>query len=302
MKSFNFIIVIIVCFSCNNKRNHTQQAVIQFIDTMIIESVIPDIGSKKEFEYQYGEANNQIGFRLNGDHIPETVNCICINGDFAYVSDIPQGKIKKINLVSGKIEQAVPIPFSRYLNIKNTNYQWIDDENYNTVERICFFNNHFYLITFWGEIIILDTNLNFVTRIIPSEKFFGYKNIFYQSEDTLLFYRAPPETLFKDTNNRYFRCFVLTNQNFELSTDTVNGGVDFYEKIEPRLILGKKISSPPYEGLNFYYKDTKYEADDKVPEIRDFYCQNFDFSDQYMVYLSFADKEMTLTVWDLLSK
>lgn len=262
------LICILVLFSsCNLNKNN--------------ELVFPQ-GAKLVYKYSFDINDcNKFGFKKYETGEVLSVNCMLVNGDLVYLSDPVQRNIKKIDINTGKILKC-------------------SDVKDNFITSLCYFNDSIYALTYGNCVIVFDQNLE-VSRQIDFHDYIGDKYIFSRTEDTLIIYRAPTDVI-QDINHSVFVKRKIITKQGELKIDTIliGKGYDKFKEFKERNINGKNVDMRQADGdsLVVRYKNNVFTIGEQIPKIKQYDCQNADFTNDHFVYFDISTAELILTIWN----
>ncbi len=236
----------------------------------------------KKWQFKIDNKNAEgIGYKIYTDDESIGVKSICIEGEYAYITDVYHTSIKQININTGEIKSSKslsPLPADN-AGIWLRDIAVFNDKIYAPADRdtIYVFSKELNLLQ---SIPVKNRKKKYIEKINPDgiEIFFdNYESTDSADEITLLFVDKKGE---------------VSTIKKKIPKEEIN------QNQSQTAIQGKPYKTYIKNGKNYF--ECEYgtvELENPIPEIREYGASNFNFNASALVYFDSTPNEFTLYVY-----
>lgn len=285
---FTLAFYLVTLESCQSSENYILKDVIigevekiQKSQIIEINDTLKKIGLFNKWIFKVNNNNpRQIGYKTYTDDESIGVKGICVDGEFAYISDVYHTCIKRINITTGELLSSKPLS-----NLPSDKSGiWLRD--------VTVFNNKIYVTSDMSLIYVFSLDLELIQSIPVLNGRKNIESIDEKSIEILLFDNQLADKSIEKT-------LFLIDKNGDTSTIKRQTPILEYQKIlSQKRVQGKSFQK--YSRNNKYYFKNEYciiELSNPIPDIKNYDASNLNFNFKTLVFFDSNPEEFTLYVY-----
>lgn len=285
---FTLAFYLVTLESCQSSENYILKDVligevekIQKSQIIEIYDTLKKIGLLKKWIFKVNNDNpRQIGYKTYTDDESIGVKGICVDGEFAYISDVYHTCIKRINITTGELLSSKPLS-----NLPSDKSGiWLRD--------VTVFNNKIYVTSDMSLIYVFSLDLELIQSIPVLNGRKNIESIDEKSIEILLFDNQLADKSIEKT-------LFLIDKNGDTSTVKRQTPILEYQKIlSQKRVQGKSFQK--YSTNNKYYFKNEYciiELSNPIPDIKTYDASNLNFNFKTLVFFDSNPEEFTLYIY-----
>jgi hypothetical protein len=285
---FTLALYLFTLESCQGSENHSLKDVINGEvekihkkETITINDTLKKVGLIKKWIFKVNNADPlQIGYKTYTDDESIGVKGICVDGEYAYITDVYHTSIKRINITTGELLSSKPLS-----NLPS-------DKSGIWLREISVFNNKIYVTSDMSSIYVFSLELELI-QSIPVLK--GRKKIESINEKNIEILLYENQLADKSIEKTLFSI----DKNGDTSTIKRQMPIQEYKKVlSQKRVQGKSFQE--YSKNNRYYLKNEYciiELSNPIPDINTYDARNLNFDFTSLVFFDSTPAEFTLCVY-----
>lgn len=285
---FTLAFYLVTLESCQSSENYIlkddligEVEKIQKSQIIEIYDTLKKIGLLKKWIFKVNNDNpRQIGYKTYTDDESIGVKGICVDGEFAYISDVYHTCIKRINITTGELLSSKPLS-----NLPSDKSGiWLRD--------VTVFNNKIYVTSDMSLIYVFSLDLELIQSIPVLNGRKNIESIDEKSIEILLFDNQLADKSIEKT-------LFLIDKNGDTSTIKRQTPILEYQKIlSQKRVQGKSFQK--YSTNNTYYFKNEYciiQLSNPIPDIKTYDASNLNFNFKTLVFFDSNPEEFTLYIY-----